>query len=323
MDALGHGGHRPYFRGVQGGTRPCEAGYIKSKHQRFDRAVCDFLTPVSYFPNIEKAVLFQHNVETQVRQRYAQHASNPAAKFYFGLQVDRMLRYETDICRKAGHVVAVSDQDAEAFRKMGATRVTSIPTGVDINYFAPPADTKPPVTDMAFVGSMDWLPNVDGMQWFVREVLPIIRRSRPGATLTIVGRTPPQSIKDMERQDPKITVTGTVPDVRPSLWNSAISVVPLRIGGGTRLKIYESMAARVPVVSTTIGAEGLQIDPPADIRIGDTPEEFARQCLQLLSDVPARERVASAAWNMVAENFSWEQIARSFDSILQASPQYR
>ncbi|MDX2180008.1 MAG: glycosyltransferase family 4 protein [Bryobacteraceae bacterium] len=292
-----------------------------NRKEKFDRAVCDFLTPAGYFPRMDRAVLFQHNVETQVRERYAEHAANPLARYYFGLQADRMRRFETEICRLAGHVVAVSEPDAEQFRQMGATRVTAIPTGVDIDYFTP-KEAKAPSTDMAFVGSMDWLPNVDGMTWFVNEVLPLIRERRPEASVSIIGRTPPASISAMAERDPKIKVTGTVPDVRPYLWDSAISIVPLRIGGGTRLKIYESMAARVPIVSTAIGAEGLDINPPADIRIADTPRDFADQCLELLGDPAARARQAKAAWTMVSENFSWEQVSLAFERILEASPSY-
>ena len=111
-----------------------------------------------------------------------------------------------------------------------------------------------------------------------------------------------------------------MPDIRPYLWNSAVSIVPLRIGGGTRLKIYEAMAARVPVVSTAVGAEGLTIHPPDDIRIADTPQDYADRCLELLSSAEERERVTGAAWEMVNANFSWERVSRCFEEILVAGP---
>jgi glycosyltransferase involved in cell wall biosynthesis len=170
---------------------------------------------------------------------------------------------------------------------------------------------------------MDWLPNVDGMLYFVREILPIIRRTRPETTLSIVGRTPPPEIVELGKQDPRILVTGTVPDIRPHVWGSKLSVVPLRIGGGTRLKIYESMAARVPVVSTTIGAEGLEIHPAGDIRIADTPEAFANECLELLADDKTRQGIADAAWHLVSTRFSWDSVSRCFEQILEAGPSLR
>jgi glycosyltransferase involved in cell wall biosynthesis len=210
-------------------------------------------------------------------------------------------------------------------RLFDVTRVTEIPTGVNLEYFTPPPSPEarpvPPgrearAADLVFVGSMDWLPNVDGVLWFVREVLPLIRRRRPETTLTVVGRTPPPKILELGKADPKIEITGTVPDIRPYLWNSAVSIVPLRIGGGTRLKIYEAMAAQIPVISTTIGAEGLTAHPPEDIRIADTPAAFADECLSLLADPTARTQVASAAWQMVHDHFSWEQVSRVFEEVM-------
>ena len=121
--------------------------------------------------------------------------------------------------------------------------------------------------------------------------------------------------------DQRIRVTGTVPDVRPYLWGSSISIVPLRVGGGTRLKIYESMAAAVPVVSTTIGAEGLVIHPPRDSRIGDTPQEFAAHCLELLDDPAKRYQIAHAGRDLVTARFSWDQVCRDFEAILQSARQ--
>jgi len=165
---------------------------------------------------------------------------------------------------------------------------------------------------------MDYMANVDGVLYFVSEILPLIRRQRPDCRVTIVGRKPPEEIKALSLADPLIEVTGTVPDVRPYLWRSAVSIVPLRVGGGTRLKIYESMAARTAVVSTSIGAEGLSIHPPDDIRLADTPEAFARECVQLLDNEVERERVAEAGRLMVSQNFSWDKVSRCFEEVLKS-----
>ena len=211
-------------------------------------------------------------------------------------------------------------------RLFGVARVSEIPTGVNIEYFSPPeprashgADL---VFDLVFVGSMDWLPNVDGVQYFVREVLPSIRHRRPECTLAIVGRTPPPTVIQLA-EDPRIHVTGTVADIRPYLWSSAVAIVPLRIGGGTRLKIYEAMAAKIPVVSTSIGAEGLTVNPANDIRIADRPEDFAARCIELLENREERTRLANAAWEMVNAHFSWEHVARCFERIMLEGPRMR
>jgi polysaccharide biosynthesis protein PslH len=294
--------------------------------ERFDRAVVDHLAPTAYFPDLPHAVLFQHNVETVIWRRHVEHASDPLRRWYFQLQARRMFEFERRVTLAAGHIVAVSEADACRMRELfGVTRVTAIPTGVDLDYFQPPSlpPPAPVAADLVFVGSMDWLPNVDGVLYFVREILPLIRRIRPDCSLAIVGRTPPPSITELAERDPRIRVAGTVLDIRPYLWNAAVSIVPLRIGGGTRLMIYEAMAARIPVVSTTIGAEGLAVHPPDDIGIADTPREFAERCLELLSSSEERTRVAGAAWEMVNANFSWERVARRFEEILVAGPRLR
>jgi glycosyltransferase involved in cell wall biosynthesis len=294
--------------------------------ERFDRAVVDHLAPAAYFPDLPHAVLFQHNVETVIWRRRVEHASGPLGRWYFQLQARRMFEFERRVSLAAGQTVAVSEADACQMRELfGVTRVTAIPTGVNPGYFEPPnlRPAAPVTADLVFVGSMDWLPNVDGVVYFVREILPLIRRHRPDCSLAIVGRTPPPSITELAERDPRIHVTGTVPDIRPYLWNAAVSIVPLRIGGGTRLKIYEAMAARIPVVSTTIGAEGLAVHPPDNIRTGDTPQDFADRCVELLTSSEERERVAAAAWEMVRADFSWERVAQCFEGILAAGPGLR
>jgi glycosyltransferase involved in cell wall biosynthesis len=303
------------------------------RHERFECAVVDHLAPTSYFPDLPHAIFFQHNVETVIWRRHVEHASGPWRRWYFGLQAARMFDYERRVSLASGLIVAVSRTDADEMRRLfGVTRVSEIPTGVNLEYFLPPEErpaagleSSAPglennTADLVFVGSMDWLPNVDGVTYFVREILPLIRRRRPKATLAVVGRTPPAKVTQLAAGDARIRVTGTVPDIRPWLWGSAVAIVPLRIGGGTRLKIYEAMAAKIPVVSTTIGAEGLTVNPPVDIRIADTPEDFAAQCVELMESREERARLATAAWEMVSAHFSWEHVSRCFERIMIEGP---
>jgi polysaccharide biosynthesis protein PslH len=298
------------------GMRERVAGLLRE--HRFDRIVSDFLTPVVNLPPGAPFVIFQHNVETLIWRRYAEQARDPVRKAYFRLQAGRVFDYERDACRRATHVIAVSERDAATMAgEFGVERLSWVPTGVDVDYFQAPAVPDPGVAaDMVFVGSMDWMPNIDGIRWFAQKVLPIIRRRRPAASLTVVGRTPPPEVRAMAEADAGIRVTGTVPDVRPYLWSGGISIVPLRIGGGTRLKIYEAMAASLPVVSTTIGAEGLEADSPRTIRIADSPEDFAAGCLALLEDAETRRRMAIDAAELVRTRFSWESVTCRFEEIL-------
>ena len=179
----------------------------------------------------------------------------------------------------------------------------------------PSTEPATQVADLVFLGSMDWMPNIDGMQWFTDEIWPLIRSKRPATTLAIVGRKPTPAMLALGEK-PGIKVTGTVPDVRPWLHGSKLSIVPLRIGGGTRLKIYESMAARVPVISTAVGAEGLDYRDGETIRIADSPALFADRCLDLLDDIPSMNRMAGAAWDLVANHYSWQAVTAQFERCL-------
>jgi glycosyltransferase involved in cell wall biosynthesis len=294
------------------------------RREGFDCAVVDHLAATAYFPDLVHATLFEHNVETLIWRRRAKHATDPLRRWYLGVQAERMLEYERRVTRASGHVVTVSAIDADQMRQLfGVTRVSDIPTGVNIEYFRPPGSAPRGGTDLIFVGSMDWFPNVDGVLYFVRTILPLIRHRRPEATLAIVGRSPPPEIRKLSTADPRIRISGTVSDIRPHLWASTVAIVPLRIGGGTRLKIYEAMAAKVPVVSTTIGAEGLMVNPPYDIRIADCPEDFAECCQELLGSSTERARVSRAAWELVSSRFSWEYVSCCFEKIMESGPRIR
>jgi glycosyltransferase involved in cell wall biosynthesis len=281
--------------------------------EKFDSIVCDFLIPAVNFDDLSQCVVFQHNVETIIWRRHAETATDPLRKYYLQRQADRMFTFEQHVCRSCSRLIAVSQSDAQLMESMfGVKGVPAVPTGVDVDYFKAGAPAAP-VADLVFVGSMDWMPNSDGMFYFMREILPLIRAKRPRCAVAIVGRNPGPDIRALADRDPLVTVTGTVPDVRPYLWGSPVSIVPLRVGGGTRLKIYEAMAAGAAVVSTSIGAEGLDVSSPDHLRLADTPESFAEACFELLDDEPGRRRMAQAALELVSTRFSWDSVVRCFE----------
>jgi polysaccharide biosynthesis protein PslH len=284
----------------------------------FDAKVCDFLFPSINIADLRTWTLFQHNVESVIWERHAQSGRTAAHRAYFNLQAKRMFQWEQNVCRSVSQVIAVSETDEKLMRsRFGIEQVSSVPTGVDVEYFERP-ESSSVLYDLVFVGSMDWMPNIDGMRWFLADVFPLIRRQKPDCRLAIVGRNPPQALLDAAK-DSHITVTGTVPDVRPFLWQSAISVVPLRVGGGTRLKIFEAMAAGTPVVSTTVGAEGLPVNHGKTIQIADTAQQFAEECLNLLAVPESRQTMAQQAMKLVVENYSWEQVTKGFERTLLSS----
>ncbi len=282
----------------------------------FDAVVCDFPFVAPNFADLAPVTLFQHNVEAIIWKRHAEHAATFAHSFYFGLQARRMRAYEGELCRSVRAVIAVSAADADYMRKhYGVQQICPVPTGVDLDHFAPPPD-PPRRADLVFLGSMDWMANIEGIVWFVREILPRIRRKKPDCSLAIVGRRPAAAVLKLASEDASIHVTGTVDDVRPWLWGSRVSIVPLRVGGGTRLKIFEAQAARVPVVSTTVGAEGLELEDGRHLLIADEPEAFAERCLAALDDASERRRLSDAAWEFIAARFSWETVSQAFERCL-------
>jgi sugar transferase (PEP-CTERM/EpsH1 system associated) len=293
------------------------------QREHFDRIICDFLFSVPNIPVLEQAVLFAHNVETTIWRRHVEVARGPLQRAFFRREARRMETYERGVCQRVSHVVAVSPEDSDRMRRMfNIEHVSAIPTGVDVDYFRPPESRipAPAPANLVFVGSMDWLPNIDGASWFVNEILPLIRRRIPHCSLVIAGRRPTRRVLDLARDHPGITVTGTVDDIRPYLWGSSAAVVPLRIGGGTRLKIFEAMAAGIPIVSTSVGAEGLPLSEGEHILIADSAQAFADRCLDLLENPDLRSRVAESALETVSARFSWEHVAACFEQILEKTP---
>ncbi len=286
--------------------------------QHFDVAVCDFLDAAVNFPgrlNIP-SVLFQHNVESEIWRRHEATASYSVKKAMYGMEFRKMERYERMVVRKFHHVVAVSESDRALMTKwVDADRVTVVPTGVDLAEYRPAPESAEPGPVVTFVGAMDWEPNVDGVEYFASEVWPAIKADVPEARLRIVGRNPDGRVKKWESES--IEVTGRVPSVVEYLRESAVVIVPLRIGGGTRLKIYEAMATAKAVVSTTVGAEGLDVHHGRDIMLADDPGSFAQAVIMLLRDRELRRRYERAAVETAAR-CDWAAIGERFGEVLQA-----
>lgn len=288
---------------------------------RPDVVVCDFLFPAPNVPDDlgVPTVLFQHNVEAMIWARHAEVATNPVKRLYMREQWRRMRRREAAECRRFDHVVAVSPQDAAVFREdYGVRAVSDVPTGVDTEYFRPSGREARQPRELVFTGSMDWMPNEDAMLHFVAETLPLLRGRVPDVTLTIVGRNPPPRIRALATADASIRVTGSVPDVRPYLERAAVFIVPIRVGGGTRLKIFEAMAMELPVVSTTIGAEGLPVRDGEEVRLADSPAAFAAAVAELLESPDRARTLGLAGATSVRAQFGWDRVAARFADACQS-----
>jgi sugar transferase (PEP-CTERM/EpsH1 system associated) len=289
--------------------------------ERFDAVVCDFLPPVVNMPDRLPCptIIFTHNVEAEIWRRHVEHATNAASRLLLAQQWRRMLRFEADALSRFDLVLTVSEADGKTLERLYPDALHAplhvVQTGVETDYFAP-ASATPDRARLVFTGSMDWLPNEDGMAYFCREILPRIRQSEPDATLSIIGRSPTPAVKKLA-EIPGVEVTGRVEDVRPHIARGSVYIVPLRIGGGTRLKIFEAMSMAKAVVSTTVGAEGLPVTPGRDLAIADDPARFARAVVHLIRDEASRRDMEASARRLVVERYDWSAVARDFEAALQ------
>lgn len=285
---------------------------------QFDLIHCEW-TP--YTENIGSlfgrlpSVLSAHNVEAQIWERYYEAETNLLKKIYIYLQWQKLLRYEAKAAQGYAVVTTVSEPDRAVFVKQyDCKRVTVVPNGVDERYFTPhDAEIKP--GSMVFTGSMDWRPNQDGIKYFIDEIFPLIKRQIPVATFTVVGRKPPRWLMDLARRTDGVAVTGTVDDVRPYIASSALYVVPLRVGGGSRLKILEAMSMAKVVLSTTVGAEGLDVAEGKHILLRDSAQDFADAACLVLADSNSYEDYGIAGRKLILESYTWDAIAKVMDDV--------
>jgi sugar transferase (PEP-CTERM/EpsH1 system associated) len=281
----------------------------------FDLCVADFLAAVPNVPvdGTVPIVLFAHNVEHVIWQRLGQVEPRRLRRTLIAVEWRKMRRYETQACERASLTLTVSDTDREVLAALAPRApMAAIPTGVDTAYFAPNGSREKPGA-LVFTGSMDWYPNDDAIRYFLTAILPRIRGEIPDVSLTVVGRNPGSRLRDAATRA-GVRVTGTVDDVRPYVADAAVYVVPLRIGGGTRLKIFEALAMGKAVVSTTIGAEGLPLVPGEHFLRTDEPADFASAIVTLIRDPARRRSLGQAGRRLVEERYAWSRVAREFET---------
>jgi sugar transferase (PEP-CTERM/EpsH1 system associated) len=287
--------------------------------ETYDVILCDFLVAAGVIPwnAPTPKVIFTHNVEAAIWRRHYEVATNPLWKAISWQEWRKMEAAERRYLRLADHVLTVSETDRNAFAAfLDRGKLTVIPTGVDVDYFQPlPAEEIS--QSLVFTGSMDWLPNEDAIFHFADAILPLIQQQCPDVSLEVVGRSPSRKLQALAERERGIRLTGWVEDIRPFVARGSICIVPLRIGGGTRLKIFEAMAMAKAVVSTTVGAEGLPVRDGENIVLADTPGDFAASVISLLHDSNQRRRLGASARALVQEKYSWPRVAESFAQALQ------
>jgi glycosyltransferase involved in cell wall biosynthesis len=277
----------------------------------FDLVHCEWTPYASYINAIGKLpmLIMAHNIETTVWRRRAQHASNLPERLFMASQAWKMARFEKRSFARAGHVAVVTEKEEQTARRWGAGAVYLVSNGVDTEYLQPTGEA-PEADSLLFLGSLDWQPNRDALQYLLREIFPKIQAAHPRVKLRVVGRQPATKLREQVEGLSGVEWVGEVPDIRPHFASAIGVLVPLRIGGGSRIKILESMSMGKAVVATQIGAEGLEVIPGVHCLIADSPADFSQSVVELLENPERAADLGRNGRELVLRQYDWSRVAK-------------
>lgn len=262
-------------------------------------------------------VLREHNIESTIVMRYAATAKNTFIKKYLDLQYRRIFSYESRITQKYDVCAVITPDDEKRLLEMQPLAKTKIvPGGVHNMYFAGIDTNSIQPKTISFFGGFDWIPNQDALEWFLQKIMPIVIESEPEAKFFVIGKKVPPALKRYESKN--VIFKGFVEDLKSEVQKYEVTIAPFRIGGGIRLKILESFAMRVPVVSTKVGCEGIECDHNKSIMIGDTEADFAQCILNLFSDKQLKTHITDKAYSIAKEKYTWHKVAMGFENIYKS-----
>ena len=265
------------------------------------------------FPAGSKIVLDEHNIEYENYARTREVESSPLRRAFYSFEAAKVRRYEQAAWREASGVVLTSAREEDVVRANAPQTPTAVvPNGVDVDYFKPTDREREPGS-IVFNGVLDYRPNLDAALFLVDEVLPLVRARHPEARVTIVGRSDPAELKQVQR--PNVEATGEVPDVRPYLEQAAVVAVPIRAGSGTRFKVVEGLAVAAPMVSTAVGCEGIGVEDGDHLLVADSAEDFADAIVRLLDDTALGRTLGQAGRQFVVDQYSWERAGARLESL--------
>ncbi len=273
-----------------------------------------------------RLLLDEHNACYQIFQRLADEEQNPFKKIAYRREWPALKRYEAWACRQFDHLVTVTNQDRKTLESLVNTtyhiseplnfQVIPICVDTEILQMVEPA---PNATEVLHMGTMFWMPNVEGVAWFIERVWPLVKKRVPKARFSVVGKRPPEKLHQLAESDESIKIHGYAADPMPYLQNCAAFIVPLRSGSGMRVKIVEAWARGLPIVSTTVGAEGLEYANNENILIADGEENFAEAVVRLLSDPDLNQKLRENGRRWVERKYDWRRVYQDWDKIYQKS----
>lgn len=287
---------------------------------KFDAIVADTVFSVINLPPTPVPLILNHaDMEHEILLRYARQEKNFAKKTYAMLEARKVRRWEHNVVERAALSMTCSDREQKLLQPMcPSLPIFVVPNAIDTDEYAGHFAEEP--NTVIYMGGMDWYPNRDAVEYFVERILPALQRSVPDVRFVVAGRNPSAEFRARFAGVPSISFSGTVPDMRPLIGSASVCVVPLRMGSGTRLKILEAAAMSKPVVSTSLGAEGLDFIDGRDILIRDAPTQFAHSVAELLHDSAKRSTLGAAAHNVVIEKYGMTALRSSIRKALAVLP---
>jgi sugar transferase (PEP-CTERM/EpsH1 system associated) len=256
------------------------------------------------------AVLTHINIESMLLERRAAVERRRLAKWVLERESRKLAAYESVVAPLYDNNLVMSDLDGQLLRqRVPGVHTDVVPNGVDTAYFSP-ADHDEETPSVIYTGGMNMLANRDAVLHFLDAIWPSIVAEIPEVRFFAVGQDPPAELAEIARRDPRVVVTGKVPDIRPYVRRSAVYIVPIRVGGGTRLKVLDAMASGKAIVSTSIGCEGITVRPGEDLMVADSPAEFAASAVALLRDAAKRRQLGASARRLVERKYAWSVVGQ-------------
>jgi len=308
---------------VQARMKPALIDHIlpQLKGTRFDAILIEGIHAAVYIPQLRDAfpdaavIIRQSNVEFEMLSRNAAAAGNPAIRWFYQRQASFMKRFETEAMRMADGVTAISESDADTFRRLiPGLRCAVVAPGCHIPASITPASAR--AASLVAISNWSWAPNHVGLEWFIRHVWPKVSDRAPECRLDVVGGGLPDHLSAILRADPRIRLHGFVPDTEPFRQSGAVFIAPLLSGGGVKIKVVEAMASGIPIVTNRFGAEGLPVANGVHLHVADDPERQATLITELLSDPAQRQRMADDALDLLRDGFSWENRAKTLTDFI-------